>query len=311
MTISEPALPRKAAIFNRYIWRRLFAKGRFRSLVVERLSEPLHMNAMAVLIAVFGSFRQKVDFDLIVRPQFAFPILFAADFAKRRCVPRITIAEFGVASGAGLINMCNIAASVTKETGIQIDIVGFDTGTGMPKGLDYRDHPECFQPGDFPMNADALRRALPSNAKLVLGPIRETVKDFIASLSPEAPLAFISVDVDYYSSAVDVLKVLEGSPNKYLPIILTYLDDIRIDGANPWCGELLAVQEFNASHALRKIAPFTMLRSKRLFKNPRWIDQIYMAHIFDHRTRTFDHRTRTFEYHQRGTKTIIPNEWIE
>jgi hypothetical protein len=51
-------------------------------------------------------------------------------------------AEFGVANGAGLLNMCEIAARVTRETGVGFRIVGFDAGTGLPQPIDYRDHPE-------------------------------------------------------------------------------------------------------------------------------------------------------------------------
>ena len=49
----------------------------------ERLSEPLHLNAISAFVALFGSFRRKVEYDLVLRPQNAFGILKAADSAKR------------------------------------------------------------------------------------------------------------------------------------------------------------------------------------------------------------------------------------
>lgn len=292
------------SVFDKYLWKRLFAPGRLRKVMVERLNEPVHLNVAALFVALLGNYRTKVDFDLIIRPQYAYPILLAADIARQYNVNTVTIAEFGVASGAGLLNMCKIAEATTAATGINFEVVGFDTGTGMPPGIDYRDHPERFQPGDFPMDADKLRRALPPFARLVLGPIAQTAPTFLSALSPDKPLGFVSVDVDYYSSAVDVLKIFEGAPDKYLPYVPTYVDDIVLEEVNPWCGELLAIEEFNARHEKRKLAPVRLLRAKRLFKNPLWIDQIYFAHIFDH-------ATRTFAYHSRTQKTIIPNEFME
>jgi hypothetical protein len=40
----------------------------------ERLTEPLHVSLVSAFVAVFGTFRARVTFDLVVRQQFAFPI---------------------------------------------------------------------------------------------------------------------------------------------------------------------------------------------------------------------------------------------
>lgn len=49
------------------------------------------------------------------------------------------------------------------------NIVGFDDVSGMPALRDYRDHPEAYQPGWYPMEApDRLRAKLPTIAKLGL-----------------------------------------------------------------------------------------------------------------------------------------------
>ena len=58
------------------------APWRRRNILVERLSEPLHLNLLALLAGAFGSFATKVEFDLINRRQYAFPILHAAQAAK-------------------------------------------------------------------------------------------------------------------------------------------------------------------------------------------------------------------------------------
>jgi hypothetical protein len=287
----------------RYLMKRLLHPGKIQKVFVERLTEPLHLNFISLFVALFGRFRSKVAFDLVVRQQYAFPILFAADLAARSGVRTVTLLEFGVASGAGLLNMCDIARATTKATGIEFRIFGFDTGRGMPPAIDYRDLPEVFQEGDFPMDVESLSKSLPPFAKLVIGDVAETAPAFLAQLSADSPIGFISVDVDYYSSAKQVLQILTGPPQLYLPIVGTYLDDIGVPGSNPWTGELLAVREFNDANEMRKIAPFTLLRSQRIFKNTQWIDRMFAAHIHDHQLRS--------PAVKRSSQYVLPNEFLK
>jgi len=63
---------------------------------------------------------------------------------------------------------------------------------------------------------------------------------------------------------------------------LLYFDDIMFETHNDWSGELLAISEFNAEHANRKIALDRFLPTRRIFKNARWLQQIYVLHVFDH-----------------------------
>jgi len=80
----------------------------------QRLTEPFHLNVIALFIFVFGSFRKKVAYDLVIRPQHAYGLLNAADQAKLRSFNELTIVEFGVANGAGLMNLIVIADKVLK-----------------------------------------------------------------------------------------------------------------------------------------------------------------------------------------------------
>ena len=286
----------------RYFFRRLAQPGKLKKVLIERGTEPLHLNILSLFVAIFGSFRAKVAFDLVIRQQYAFPILYAADLAKRHNIKTVALLEFGVASGAGIINMCQIAERVTKATGVEFQIFGFDTGRGMPPAIDYRDLPEVFQEGDFPMDFDALSKSLPSNTSLEIGDISETVPRFLATHAPDVPIGFVSVDVDYYSSAKAVLEIFKGPPQLYLPIVGTYLDDIGVPGSNPWTGELLAVREFNSETDMRKIAPFTLLRSQRIFKNTQWIDRMFATHIHDHELRS--------PALKRAAQYVLANEYL-
>lgn len=309
MTFIDQTVPlpvkktRKAPNPYLYLLRRLFQPGKLEKVFVERLTEPLHLNILSLFVALFGSYRMKVDFDLIVRQQYAFPILFAADQARKYGYKKVTIVELGVASGAGLLTMCRIAERTTKATGIEFRIVGFDGGKGMPPAVDYRDLPELFQEGDFPMADFAgLKRALPANAELIIGDVAETAPAFARTLTADAPLGFVAVDVDYYSAAKAALPILAGQAPHYLPVVPVYLDDVAEYGSSEWTGELLAVKEFNAENDMRKIAPFNMLRSRRIFKNTQWIDRMFAAQIHDHPYRS--------PAHKRSTRWDLGNEYL-
>ncbi len=97
------------------------------------------------------------------------------------------------------------------------------------------------------------------------------------------------------------MPILEGAPENCLPLVPVYLDDIGVDGANPSNGELLAAAEFDAENQTRKIATFTLPRSRRIFKNTQWIDRMFAAHIQDHPYRSPGHR--------RAAQWVIGNEY--
>jgi hypothetical protein len=252
-------------------------------ILYERLPEPLHLNILSIFVALFGNYKMRIACDLVVRQQYAFSLLKTAELAMVQGLKSVTAIEFGVAAGAGLVNICDISRNITKLTGVDFKIFGFDSGKGMPPPRDHRDHPEVFSAGSYPLiDRSALMRALPHNAKLILGDIQETLPPFVAGLSASSPVGFVVIDVDYYWSAKECLNVFLGAADNYLPWTLVYLDDIGFESANPWAGELLAVREFNEENEMRKINLFRGLRHKRLFKHTSWFDQVYLLHVLDH-----------------------------
>jgi len=264
------------------------AKGRgWEDRLYGALNAPLHVILSAVFADMFGSLRTRIAFDRFERAPYAFGILKAADEAVRLGVKRIAAVEFGVASGKGLLSMCRIAEAVSQLTGVSIDVIGFDTGKGMPSASDYRDHPEYYSRGDFAMpDPDQLRASLPSFARLIIGNIEDTAQGFLDQ--SESAIGFVAVDVDYYSSATRCLAMLNGPPGKYLPIVPIFFDDVILDNHNPWCGELLAIETFNRLGDFRKIAPFTALANKRILKSASWIPQMHALHVLDHPSRTVE-----------------------
>src|SRR5436190_14461173 len=113
------------------------------------LRYPAALLAERERVAMVGSFRETVRYDLVPRPHYAFGLLTAADIARFCGVKKIIAIECGVAAGEGLLNLCELAEMVSHETGIEFIIYGFDTGNGLPPLQDYRDHPEIWTEGDF------------------------------------------------------------------------------------------------------------------------------------------------------------------
>ena len=227
-------------------------------------------------------FEQQVHNDMFPRPHFAYGTYFAALQAKALGHDAISVYEFGVGWGFGLLELEKTASLVQKETGIRVDVFGFDTGSGMPQPIDYRDLPHVWKPGFFHLDVAALESKLHS-AKLVIGNVKDTVPEFLSTTKP-APIGFVSIDVDYYSSTLDVLKLFDSSEKHLLPRIYCYFDDIVGDDWEVHCefiGELLAIKEFNDAHPMRKIAKINCFRAKKQHWAP-WNEQMYVLHTFDH-----------------------------
>jgi hypothetical protein len=248
----------------------------------------LLLNPGRIVLAVMrrlglGSHELKCALDLYPRPHYAYGVQQAAVLAQRLGIPRISVIEFGVAGGAGLAEMTRMAKLATEDTGVEIDVYGFDTGAGLPKPTDYRDLPYVWQAGDFVMDVDALRRRVP-DAHLELGDIEQTLPPFLGERKP-APIGFVSIDVDYYSSTVSSLKLFRGDSGYFLPRVFCYFDDTVGDDDqvvhSDKVGELAAIREFNEETKGVDIARINGLADKRAIRAP-WNDLIYVAHFFDH-----------------------------
>jgi hypothetical protein len=206
-------------------------------------------------------------------------VIQAGNLAKTLGVPRISVVEFGVAGGNGLVALEKISERVSAHYDVGIDVYGFDTGVGLPQPEDYRDLPDILCQGDFPMDVTMLRKHL-TKAQLFLGLVEETITKFIQS-SP-APVAFISFDMDFYSSTMQGFKLLEAADTVLLPRVYCFFDDIFACG--DFNGERLAISDFNASHLTRKISHIYGLQyflPNGIGNGMLW-DKYHMAYIFDH-----------------------------
>ena len=216
-----------------------------------------------------------------LRPHFVWGVLQSAHLAKAIGIERISVIEFGVAGGNGLLSLEKAAQKVEPIFGIRIDVYGFDTGAGLPQPVDYRDLPNLWTEAAFPMDFAKLNKRL-TKAKLVVGLVGETITQFIRS--KPAPVGFISFDLDYYSSTMDAFKLFEGDQAVLLPRIHCYFDDIMGFSFSEYNGERLAIEDFNAGHDMKKISPIYGLKYflPPPYNQEVWSEMFYMAHIFDH-----------------------------
>lgn len=232
-------------------------------------------------VVVSEEFARIQASGLPVRPNYTWCVLHAASVAARTHVPEISVLEFGVAGGNGLVALEAAAAEAERVLGVGIHVYGFDTGHGLPPPRDYRDAPFLMEGGDFPMDQEALRARL-ERAELVLGDVGSTVGAFLQS--GPAAIGFISFDLDYYSSTSDALRLLDGDATAFLPRVLCYFDDVH---CYPWgdsIGARLAIREFNEERRARKL---DALHGMRYLVAPdqreeRWLEALYLAHLFDH-----------------------------
>ncbi len=228
-----------------------------------------------------GSYTSRRSIDAVPRPHYGYIIWNAALLAKKLGLKSISVLEFGVAGGNGLVNMEYHAREVTKILGVEIEIYGFDTGTGLPPPKDYRDLPYQWKEGFFEMNVDALLARL-TTAKVVFGNVETTAADFFEKYDP-APVGAISFDVDYYSSTVSAFEIFKADASRFLPRFFCYFDDTigsDIELYNDATGMRLAIHEFNAANERWKLLqPYNLTTKKRA---DMWNHQIWIGHIFDH-----------------------------
>jgi hypothetical protein len=241
-------------------------------------SEP----ARRYLLRSGAAYETRLRWDAVPYPHYGYGLLQAALQARGLQIPAVSAVEFGVAGGSGLVALEEHAVAIEALTGVAVRTFGFDTGEGLPMATDHRDLPYIWRPGYFKMDVPALHARL-RRSELILGDVRETVPRF-RGRDDVPPLAFISFDLDYYSSTRAAMEVLDGPEAHRIPRVFCHFDDIiGIDAElhSPFAGQLLAIEEHNAANEHRKLALINGLRHKR--RLPRaWNDQLYVLHDFRH-----------------------------
>ena len=258
-----------------------------------RLSEepPFRLFTKLLVKAFPVSVRTKARWDVASRPQYLAGVLAAANEALEEGVEEISVFEFGVAGGNGLLALEEIAGWVEAETKVRIAVYGFDAGSGLPDLIgDYRDCPDRWQEGDYPMDEKALRARLGSRTALVLGNIKDTLPKYLPQITQ--PIGFVAVDVDIYSSTCDVLRIFLLPGKKMLRRVFMYFDDVDLMFTHRFAGELLAIDEFNASSSGVKIDNWRSVAKQRPFPEAAWLNRMYIAHDLEAISRMRPRRDR-------------------
>ncbi|PWT99246.1 MAG: hypothetical protein C5B51_27485 [Terriglobia bacterium] len=228
-----------------------------------------------------GSAHLRVEFDIWDYPAYAYGVYSAANLARLLGHDGISVIEFGVAGGSGLVALEQISEHLSMELGVRISAFGFDTGQGMPEPTDYRDLPYVWGPGFYRMDPDALRHRL-HNAQLLLGNVGDTVKQFCATVKD--PIGFVSFDLDYHSSTKSALSIFQAHACTRLPRVFCYFDDVIWPERacySEYAGEYLAIREFNAQYEAMKLSKIPHLSWMRQHAAA-WNEQMYVLHDFFH-----------------------------
>ena len=220
---------------------------------------------------------------LVDRPNYAYGVHRAVTAAANLLFPAVTVVEFGVAGGNGLVALEQHARLIGRAHGVAVKVIGFDTGKGMRPPVDYRDQPHFWAEGNYRMNEAALRARLRS-ADVIIGDVGSTLPRYLdehRTALAEAPVGFVSFDLDYYSSTMHAFDLFRAPDISHLlPRVGCYFDDTIF--SIPAVGELRAIADFNDEKpSERAIGPICGLRAGLPF-DPPWADQFFEAHSFGH-----------------------------
>lgn len=270
------------------------------------LKYPLHFSFLYFYAYIFGTLKLKIFSNIFRLPHYAYCIYIAALRAKQLNKKNVSVIEFGVANGRGLIAMGKYAKYISKKWKININVYGFDSGTGMPENLNYKDHPELYVQGDFPMqDKNKLISILPENTKLILTDLN--TNEWVNFIDLNSSIGFVSIDVDYYSSTIKILNCFKDiQSDLMLPNCLFYFDDIHLDNHNIKQGELLAIEEFNSLTENRILDwYYVRLKHQLIFNNELWLIKIYQLHVLDHVYRNAGYRNLN------SNPQILPNKYLK
>lgn len=207
------------------------------------------------LVDIFSKQRiyWKKSFDMgeLPRMEYATAIYYAALEAKELNYKAVSVIEFGVASGNGLLACEFHAAEISRILNIDISVYGFDSGKGLlSENMGYKDMMHIWPNGSYKMDFTELKNRI-KNACLIIGNIENTVEEFL-NIKPD-PIGCVLVDVDRYSATIPILRMFDREDSLFLPRIYMYFDDISYQ--YEYSGESLAIKEFNQQHNKMKISP--------------------------------------------------------
>lgn len=217
-------------------------------------------------------------------PMYLYGLLCAARTARAVGLTAFSAVEFGVAGGNGLRAMEQHAERVEKWSGVEVSVFGLDSGAGLLEATDPRDCAFSLPPGEFAMDEARLRARL-QRAELVLGPVEETVGPFMerAERGEIPPIGFVSQDLDVYTGTIATLRALPNSPERMLPRVPMYFDDLTGYPYTTEVAEWAAIRTHN-EESPRRIGQMPNLEQSLggAARFATWPRHMFALHVFDH-----------------------------
>lgn len=222
---------------------------------------------------------------LLPYPAYLYGLLSAARTARAIGARDFTAVEFGVAGGNGLCALEDYAERIGRKYGLEITVAGLDSGAGLVKPADTRDCGFALSQGEFAMDQTKLRARL-RYAELILGPVEDTVGPFMRRIADGElpPLGFVSHDLDVYTGTLASLDAIPAAPERLLPRIAMYFDDLSGYPYTDQTGERAAITAFNDKNSNRRVGRIENLE-QTLGGTARWQNwprHFCTLHVFDH-----------------------------
>ncbi len=223
---------------------------------------------------------------VLPHPAYLYGLLSAARTARAVGLPAITALEFGVAGGNGLCALHEHAEVVRARYGLDVRIIGLDSGSGLLPATDPRDCPFALHEGEYAMDRAALDPHL-RDAELVIGDVERTVRPLAARIADGdlPPLGFVAHDLDVYSGTLSTLAAIGDLPTAAaLPRVPMYFDDLSGYPYTTETGERAAITDFNRRADGRRIGRIENLE-QTLGGHARWANwprHMHLLHVFDH-----------------------------
>ena len=104
-----------------------------------------------------GSFEFRYSIGCLERMHYAYIVFNAANLAKKLKYNSVSVIEYGVAGGRGLLLLEYYAKEIKIIFDIDIQIYGFDMGSGVPDPDGYKDLTYHWKKGFFQMDIDGIK----------------------------------------------------------------------------------------------------------------------------------------------------------
>ena len=178
-----------------------------------------------------------------LRANYLYGVLHAARLANVLGIPAISVLEFGVAGNDSCPREGEDRCLRPEEAfGVSIDVYGFDSGRGLPKPTDFRDCPNLFLEGQFPLDEARLLPSL-EPGDLILGLVTvEQVPEFVdTSVRRRSGSRRSTLTCIRPGDCFRVACIRGETLNLMLPRVLCYFDDITGFTYADHNGERLAI----------------------------------------------------------------------